>query len=312
MQCQIDHKTDEIKQLHENNQKQMEKLRNNVSDLLKAFDDSKQAEMQALVANHDKELQLIRDSKANEVLRLNKAQTQLVKTQNSQNMRLKMEFGMKEMLYKNKINKIQEAHEKKLLELTDMHEQETKSLNLKIDQMNHDHAIKIKELGGDANQKLEEKQEVTKEMLHKHDAEKFQPLEEQEVLRKHKDCQISKMIKNMEEERHNTHHQITDLKETILTRDHTINERNSQILALEELLGKKEDVESQMAEALEREDENKKGREALQKEIEKQRQFVLELEEKVYRSNKTSLELLKQLKEAEIEIAHLQGYVGDL
>ena len=34
-------------------------------------------------------------------------------------------------------------------------------------------------------------------------------------------------------------------------------------------------------------------------------QVVLELEEKVYRSNKTSLELLRQLKEAEIEIAHL-------
>ena len=137
-------------------------------------------------------------------------------------------------------------------------------------------------------------------------------MEEQEALRKHKDCQIGKMIKNIEEERHKTSHDISDLKETVLAREHTINEKNSQILALEEMLNKKADIEDQIAEALEREDENKKGRDALQKEIQNQTQFVLELEEKVYRSNKTSLELLKQLKEAEIEISHLQGYVSDL
>lgn len=71
------------------------------------------------------------------------------------------------------------------------------------------------------------------------------------------------------------------------------------------MLNKKDDVEQQIQEALEREEENRKGREALQKEVKRQTQVVLELEEKVYRSNKTSLELLKQLKEAEIEISHL-------
>jgi hypothetical protein len=39
---------------------------------------------------------------------------------------------------------------------------------------------------------------------------------------------------------------------------------------------------------------------------------VLELEEKVYKANKTSLELLKQLKDAECEIETLKQYVIDL
>ena len=78
-------------------------------------------------------------------------------------------------------------------------------------------------------------------------------IEEQEVLRKHKDCQIAKIIKNAEEERHKAIHDIAGLKETILDRDHTIKEKNSEILALQELLNKKEDVEQQIEEALERE-----------------------------------------------------------
>jgi hypothetical protein len=36
------------------------------------------------------------------------------------------------------------------------------------------------------------------------------------------------------------------------------------------------------------------------------------MEEKVYKSNKISLELLKQLKDAEVEIATLQQYIVDL
>ena len=36
------------------------------------------------------------------------------------------------------------------------------------------------------------------------------------------------------------------------------------------------------------------------------------MEEKVYKSNKISLELLKQLKDAEVEISTLQTYIVDL
>ena len=53
-------------------------------------------------------------------------------------------------------------------------------------------------------------------------------------------------------------------------------------------------------------------KENLQKELENATDYVLELEEKVYKANKTSLELLKQLKDAEVEIETLKQYIIDL
>ena len=50
----------------------------------------------------------------------------------------------------------------------------------------------------------------------------------------------------------------------------------------------------------------------LQNELESANDYVIEMEEKVYKSNKISLELLKQLKEAEMEISALQQYIVDL
>jgi hypothetical protein len=64
-------------------------------------------------------------------------------------MRLKMEFGMKEMLYKNKIQKMQEAHEKKLLELTEMHESQARDWEKKLDEINCEHSRKVKDLNKD-------------------------------------------------------------------------------------------------------------------------------------------------------------------
>ena len=40
--------------------------------------------------------------------------------------------------------------------------------------------------------------------------------------------------------------------------------------------------------------------------------YILELEEKVYKANKTSLELLRQLKDAEVEIETLKNYIIEL
>ena len=50
----------------------------------------------------------------------------------------------------------------------------------------------------------------------------------------------------------------------------------------------------------------------MQREVEDMNEYVLSMEEKVYKSNKISLELLKQLKDAEMEIATLQQYIIDL
>jgi len=51
---------------------------------------------------------------------------------------------------------------------------------------------------------------------------------------------------------------------------------------------------------------------SLQQEILNCSDYILELEEKVYKANKTSLELLKQLKDAEVEIETLKQYIIDL
>ena len=62
-------------------------------------------------------------------------------------------------------------------------------------------------------------------------------------------------------------------------------------------------------------DHNKKldeQKSQLQKEIEIASDYILELEDKVYKANKTSLELLKQLKEAEVEIETLKNYIIEL
>ena len=45
MNCCMSTKTDELKKIHDGNQSQMEKLRLNVQELLKAFDDAKQMEL---------------------------------------------------------------------------------------------------------------------------------------------------------------------------------------------------------------------------------------------------------------------------
>ena len=63
---------------------------------------------------------------------------------------------------------------------------------------------------------------------------------------------------------------------------------------------------------MKREEDNIKARDTLQKEQENATDYVLELEEKVYKANKTSLELLKQLKDAEVEIETLKQYIIDL
>jgi hypothetical protein len=45
-----------------------------------------------------------------------------------------------------------------------------------------------------------------------------------------------------------------------------------------------------------------KEKQQLQTELEQATDYVMTMEEKVYKSNKISLELLKQLKESEVEI----------
>lgn len=53
-------------------------------------------------------------------------------------------------------------------------------------------------------------------------------------------------------------------------------------------------------------------KQVMRKELEKATQYIITMEEKVYKSNKISLELLRQLKEAEVKIETLQQCVTSL
>lgn len=106
--------------------------------------------------------------------------------------------------------------------------------------------------------------------------------------------------------------EINKLIITVRELETSVLNKNGKIMSLEELLAKKTDVERQLDESRRREQDNHAARDSLQKELEDASDYILELEEKVYKANKTSLELLKQLKDAEVEIETLKQYIVDL
>ena len=78
----------------------------------------------------------------------------------------------------------------------------------------------------------------------------------------------------------------TELKNTVLSLESTV-------LSQRELLTKKEDVEEQLETAQNENSQLINQKEKVQNELESATEYILELEEKVYKANKTSLELLK-------------------
>ena len=131
-------------------------------------------------------------------------------------------------------------------------------------------------------------------------------------MRAEKDKKIANLERTLDQQRSHFEKEINRL--TIIIRDHetTILQKSGTIMSLEEDLRKKRDVEAQLKEAEIRLAANDESRDNLQKELESASDYILELEEKVYKANKTSLELLKQLKDAEVEIETLKQYIVDL
>lgn len=87
---------------------------------------------------------------------------------------------------------------------------------------------------------------------------------------------------------------------------------NSTVLELKTRLQKKEDVEKNLAQANEAIKALQKANTKNQKDLEIASDYLLDQEQKTYKANKTSLELLKQLKDAEIEIETLKNYIIEL
>ena len=127
-----------------------------------------------------------------------------------------------------------------------------------------------------------------------------------EEMRKNKDSVIQKMIKAAEEERSKSDVAVDQLQKELHNAKADINKKQSQILGLEESLVTLKDVKEQLSETTKRLEENQQSRGSLQKDHENATDYILELEEKVYKANKTSLDLLKQLKDAEMEIDSLK------
>jgi uncharacterized coiled-coil DUF342 family protein len=86
----------------------------------------------------------------------------------------------------------------------------------------------------------------------------------------------------------------------------------SKVLQQEQDLKVNEDIADQLAKCQQQLQESMDARDQLQKEVETASDYILALEEKVYKANKTSLELLKQLKDAEVEIETLKNYIIEL
>ena len=67
----------------------------------------------------------------------------------------------------------------------------------------------------------------------------------------------------------------------------------SKVLEQEQTIRVNEDIANQLAKAQQQQKEGQDARDQLQKEVETASDYILALEEKVYKANKTSLELLK-------------------
>lgn len=151
-----------------------------------------------------------------------------------------------------------------------------------------------------------------KQLNASHSAEVKRLTEDRENIRATKDAKILSLERSMEAQRKKYESEINRQIIIIREQETTILNKNGKIMSLEEILSKKTDVERQLEECLRREQDNQAARDNLQKELEDASDYILELEEKVYKANKTSLELLKQLKDAEVEIETLKQYIVDL
>ena len=88
--------------------------------------------------------------------------------------------------------------------------------------------------------------------------------------------------------------------------------QQTTIIELEQIITNKRDVEAQLVTCQQNNASLIQQKEKVQNDLDQATDYIISLEEKVYKANKTSLELLKQLKDAEVEIETLKQYIIDL
>ena len=114
-----------------------------------------------------------------------------------------------------------------------------------------------------------------------------------EQMRIDLETQIRQLTQKLADDRRTYERKIDVQIITIQTHEKRILFLEQEVLSLQAHLKKKEDVEDQLDEALKREQDNQAARDYLQKELEQSTDYILDLEERVYKANKTSLELLR-------------------
>lgn len=133
-----------------------------------------------------------------------------------------------------------------------------------------------------------------------------------ERLRQSKDSELKTLHQQKESERNSYEVRINELDQTIKRLTQTTCRLESTIISLTEIITKKADVEEQLRVSREFNAQMDAQKQELQKELETASAYILELEGKFYKSQQTSLDLLRQLKDSEFEIDTLKKYIIDL
>jgi len=136
----------------------------------------------------------------------------------------------------------------------------------------------------------------------------------EEDSRRNKQFQDQLMSEKAQQER-----VIEEQRQELSERDATIRSLESinlqyknEVLRLEQELKVRIDIEIQLKAANEEIARLVAQKDKLKKDLDTASDYLIEQDEKVYKSNQTSLELLKNLKEAEIEIDTLKEYIVEL
>jgi predicted RND superfamily exporter protein len=133
-----------------------------------------------------------------------------------------------------------------------------------------------------------------------------------EKLRMDKEQITRSLTREKEDSRSTYEKHINELELLVKRHEHSIADLRSHTIELKLVLSQKVDVENQLSRERERSDQLETQKATLQREQETASDYILELEDKVYKANKTSLELLRHLKDAEAENETLKNYIIEL
>lgn len=210
----------------------------------------------------------------------------------------------------------EDKHERELRAFRDEQERKDQENRRNIESLRAEHATAVR-----TEQERHDRENRAREEKYKRELDEFAALMKQkldEVNQAHentraaKDLEIRNLNIQMETMRAQFTAEINQLKITISTLQTEVLGLKSKIVSLEELLAKKADVERQLERAVATDQEHADAREKLRQQLGLATDASIELEEKCYKAQRTSLELLKQLKDSEVEIETLKQYIIDL